>query len=518
MSDTIILNTDAGYAEPAGSWNQWVQGFVGAGRYAGASNSVATWQFTGLTTSVAYKISYYYPPRGDNSTSVPYQILDSDGTTVLASGTMDQTSIPAPYVHGGVATLTWTRLSNSVIPSGTSLTLKITNTGASGGNVFADAAVICPASDVNIVSRPFSINNVFQGSTYQLEGPPLHGFQQDTYGPNLPNTSLRCKASTATIGLILYAFFTGDSYFRLWKLISGKYRVVGDIVTVPLVPGYQIVNNIWTGLDDSGDQEYILEVVVGTASGVGLFSMITSTSTGVNSAHGYSTYRDAYVLFSDSLGIAADANTGTGEPAGVNYWIGQVCERNGVACVNYGTGGARTAADDGTASGGVASLVASGMSALPVGMAVTRVYTTSGRNNIFGSWTTTQTYNGYVTLMNEIIANVSGTCEIDVIYMFYTGNSTLNGTDDSHIVQEMAAVATFLPDSRIVEWDARSAFGLIQPDNYSGTAFTAHLAQSGNDKVADGLAPVIPSAPTVTMSINAAGNLNTLTFSEAVPG
>src|SRR5688572_988229 len=98
MSTTIKDNGDSGYAE-VGSWTANTAGYQGDDRFiaAGAGSNNATWEFTGLSAGVAYKLAITWSFNAGFATNTPYRILDSDGTTVLASGTLNQTKLPGDF-------------------------------------------------------------------------------------------------------------------------------------------------------------------------------------------------------------------------------------------------------------------------------------------------------------------------------------------------------------------------------------------------------------------------------------
>jgi len=153
MAATFIINGGTGFST-TGSWNS---GLVGAGYGYGntmlycssSSGNTASWNFTGLTASTAYwiamdsQITGLWAPSSWCATST-WQILDSNGSTVLSSGTLNQQIVPQGMVYTNSNAETF-MLVGSVTPSGTSCTLKITS-GASG-YVGINAALIQPATD-----------------------------------------------------------------------------------------------------------------------------------------------------------------------------------------------------------------------------------------------------------------------------------------------------------------------------------------------------------------------------------
>jgi len=136
MPSTIIDNDAAGYTA-VGTWTlDSAAGYGGSLRYhaAGSGTEKARWTFTGLTASVARTISLTWPAQSNRATNVPWTVYDSDNTTVLGSGTIDQEQTPADFQDSGVG---W-KLLGGFTPTGTSLRVEITDNA--NEFVIADAA------------------------------------------------------------------------------------------------------------------------------------------------------------------------------------------------------------------------------------------------------------------------------------------------------------------------------------------------------------------------------------------
>lgn len=141
MAVTVVDNADAGYSEPAGSWSlDAASGYGGSLRYilSGALAS-ARWELTGLTASSTVGVSWTWVEFSNRSTVVPWTIYDSDGTTPLATGSVNQESAPtADHVENDGSNDFDFENSDSVTISGTSVYFEITNIGADD-YIIADA-------------------------------------------------------------------------------------------------------------------------------------------------------------------------------------------------------------------------------------------------------------------------------------------------------------------------------------------------------------------------------------------
>lgn len=146
MASVFVDNGDAGYAETGSGWTDESAGaaYGGHDHYAGPTGSganTAAWAFTGLTAATNYLLALAYIAGGNRGTNVPITVYDSDGTTVLFSGTLNQQSPCDDFTDASVG---W-RWLGKFTPSGTSLKIKITDNA--NGYVIADAARLQLAAD-----------------------------------------------------------------------------------------------------------------------------------------------------------------------------------------------------------------------------------------------------------------------------------------------------------------------------------------------------------------------------------
>ena len=114
----------------------------------GTGSNTATWQFTGLTAGASYQIARNWVPYGNRATNSPWQILDSNGSTVLSSGTKNEQNTPASDYTGGSGPCPFEKLGTTVTPSGTSLSVKVTDNA--NGFVTVDAVYL------TLISAPSS--------------------------------------------------------------------------------------------------------------------------------------------------------------------------------------------------------------------------------------------------------------------------------------------------------------------------------------------------------------------------
>ena len=129
-----------------GSWSAYTGSgsFNGEPLYydaAGTGTNKAIWEFTGLTPGATYYLGLDWNPSSNRATDTPWTVDDSNGTTVLATGTMNQLASAVGPIAGTVP-FNW--LGDGYTPSGTTLTITITDNA--NGYVIADAAYLLPAT------------------------------------------------------------------------------------------------------------------------------------------------------------------------------------------------------------------------------------------------------------------------------------------------------------------------------------------------------------------------------------
>ncbi len=117
----VIDDQDAtGFSQIGGSPLARPAAVGGTYTYFAANTGSATYTFTGLPSG----IPHHFGLNIDNWTgfggSIPWQVLDSDNTTVLASGTFSEQSAPSDYHYLGRP---WLGLGTTFTPTGDTLTL-----------------------------------------------------------------------------------------------------------------------------------------------------------------------------------------------------------------------------------------------------------------------------------------------------------------------------------------------------------------------------------------------------------
>lgn len=120
--------------------------------HAADGTGTASWGFTGLSAGPFMVALCWVGANANRATAVPFQVFDSDGTTVLASGTINQFIQPADFQSG--TGFFKNLLSAPVTITGTSLTLKLTVPTDAGKFVIADAARIVPYPDPDALTDP----------------------------------------------------------------------------------------------------------------------------------------------------------------------------------------------------------------------------------------------------------------------------------------------------------------------------------------------------------------------------
>lgn len=116
-----------------------------------AGDATASYAFSGLTAAHTYRAYITWATEPNRATDVPWQVLDSNGTTVLASGTVDQSVAPAGIDHAGVS---WTHLAD-IQPTGTTVTVRVLSSDQGPGTTYtiADAAYLADGATTHYVFR-----------------------------------------------------------------------------------------------------------------------------------------------------------------------------------------------------------------------------------------------------------------------------------------------------------------------------------------------------------------------------
>jgi hypothetical protein len=138
---TFIKCTDAA-CTTSGSWTPLSQpSYTGTDKQSTTSGNYALFTFNGLTAGTPYYLHFTYVPWTSRSTAVPWQILDSNGTSVIASGTINEQINPIGATYAGSATVQF-RYLGSASPSGTGTTLYLKISAGASGVTDVDAAML----------------------------------------------------------------------------------------------------------------------------------------------------------------------------------------------------------------------------------------------------------------------------------------------------------------------------------------------------------------------------------------
>ncbi len=139
----LLDNADPGYAT-SGSWSS----LTGAGYNAGSQTApastcgdrFATWQFTGLSPWVTYRVYATWVPGANRSTTATYRLFQDVASPLNMSSRVqvNQRGTPSDLTQNGVA---W-QLLGSLTPSRDTLNVQVVNTGE--GVVNADAVWLEP--------------------------------------------------------------------------------------------------------------------------------------------------------------------------------------------------------------------------------------------------------------------------------------------------------------------------------------------------------------------------------------
>jgi hypothetical protein len=121
MAVTVADNSDGAVFFDVGTTGSGgdPHGYLGGQRYFAPNGGAGHYRFVlgGLTAGVALQVSMTWVVSGTVASNTPWFIYDSDNTTLLASGRIDQSVNPTDRVYDGSI---WDDLA-IVTPSGTSL-------------------------------------------------------------------------------------------------------------------------------------------------------------------------------------------------------------------------------------------------------------------------------------------------------------------------------------------------------------------------------------------------------------
>jgi hypothetical protein len=250
---------------------------------AGTGTNKATWQFTGLTAGATYYPALTWLASGNRATSTPWTMYDSDGTTVLGTGTTNQQAVAVGPQAGGV-NFQW--FSSGFTPTGTSLTITISD--KANGYVVADAAYLEPASDPGLVCSAIATGNWSAAATWA------------PYQPCVPYAITNCVSSGGQIEI---------------KTASVNNWVTGNTINIIGVQGTTDANGAWPiTVVDPTDAILVGSSFINTYTGGG--SAFRGDSVAIGS--GVKLTLDAAACDSNGL-IIVGSNPNTGGTAAISW-------------------------------------------------------------------------------------------------------------------------------------------------------------------------------------------------------
>lgn len=262
VNPSIIDNADGGYSETGGGWLTSAEGYAGSVRYraSGSGSNTASWTKTGLTAGT-YSVGMYWTNHANRDSAVPYTIYDSDGTTVLASGTINQELAPSGFSYNGV---TW-QLLNAVTITGTSV--KITITDNASEVVIADAVIVYQGLNAGTVPGDGDLVVISDGHTVDIAAG-----NTVTIGDGDPTHYAIRTAGTGGTGILN---ITGGTLNLKASVLQGN--ATWSITGTPTINYTDNSDGTWT-IGDAHNQTSARLVMTGTSNGSRI--TVASTSTG----------------------------------------------------------------------------------------------------------------------------------------------------------------------------------------------------------------------------------------------
>lgn len=169
-----IINDDAGFSTVGGGWTNdadpaaYGDDYLYAGP-SGTGTNKARWSLTGLTAGDLVSIAITWTAGANRATNVPWTVYDSDGTTILAQGTINQEVAPSSFTYDGS---NWQNLCRRV-PSGTSIHVEITDNA--NEYVIADAAYFDYAAPPSTHTFSIGPGGDWSNSATWTNGVPVPG-------------------------------------------------------------------------------------------------------------------------------------------------------------------------------------------------------------------------------------------------------------------------------------------------------------------------------------------------------
>lgn len=162
---TTILAGGTGYSQ-VGTW-----GTSGSLYYTNTPGSYDEFDFA-VSASVPVVLAFSWQASANRVTNTVWSVLDSDGTTVLASGTLDQTANPSGPTIGGNA---FQYFGQIFTPTGTSLTLKIAYPASPSpaGNFTVAVAAYLTTSIPSVADGDWSTGGTWLGGSVPSATTPV---------------------------------------------------------------------------------------------------------------------------------------------------------------------------------------------------------------------------------------------------------------------------------------------------------------------------------------------------------
>lgn len=218
----VIEAGATGYSETGAGWAQWVAGDSRYANTSGAGSKAASYAFSGLTAGAPLKLGMSWQnPTSNFGSANTFQVFDSGGTAVLASGTYDQSGTPndARYSARG-----WKEFGASVTPTGTTLTLKISS--AAGGYIVAGGAYVVPAAAVIPANYAITAAGVVSAGLFTDFADGANLYRRDT-GFGTGGLPVTCRVR----GRYLFVSYFVGTAAQFAVLIDGAAASPGPVTT-----------------------------------------------------------------------------------------------------------------------------------------------------------------------------------------------------------------------------------------------------------------------------------------------
>jgi hypothetical protein len=197
----IVDDLDAGFSTAGGGWTTAAgQGYASQVTFApplspgppGTGSNTARWTLTGLTAGDTVDVAWTWSPMANRATNTPWTIYDSDGTTVLASGTQNQENAPNDFSDAGAD---WEN-ADTVVISGTEISFEITDDADEF--VIADAVRFEVTSAI-IGSLSGSSSITFSPSSTLLGSGALAGSSSLSFSPTSTPSGLGSLTGSSSV-------------------------------------------------------------------------------------------------------------------------------------------------------------------------------------------------------------------------------------------------------------------------------------------------------------------------------